>query len=300
MKKIRKISLLFTKISIITVMLLTVSTVVYAVEDYTTLAPLPGTTECGQGTTPNSGTGGCKTNFQTYLPGIFKFAIGLAAGMAFVMITFGGFLYATTDAISGKSQGREYIENALWGLGLVLGAWIILYTINPQILQFDLNLKKPQITYGSVSIVPGVAMTEANLASDQQVRDRLSSSGISTNAPPCRNGETRGCTNLNGLADSTVSGVTGLRQACGTQCQIIVTGGTEPGHTAGSCHTNGTCVDIASNTNINNFLSPGQAPHGNANGQTPTQKTIGNCTYTYENVGDNGAATGAHWHAVCR
>ena len=86
------------------------------------------------------------SKLSEYIPAVFKLSIGIAAVLAFVMITFGGIMYATSDAITGKSAGREYITNALWGLLLVLGAYAILYTINPKILKFDLNLQRPTIT----------------------------------------------------------------------------------------------------------------------------------------------------------
>lgn len=102
--------------------------------DYAVLAPLPGI-----------GENGAKTSLSSYLPAIFNLAIGIAAVLAFVMITFGGIMYATSDAITGKAQGREYLENAIWGLLLVIGAWVILNTINPKILDFKLTLTTPNV-----------------------------------------------------------------------------------------------------------------------------------------------------------
>ena len=99
-------------------------------DEYTPLAPLPGTTN-------EEGT----TNIQTYIPGIFKLAIGIAGVLAVLMIIIGGVEYITTDAIQGKSEGKERIQNALWGLVLVLVSWILLYTINPKLTDFNLNVE---------------------------------------------------------------------------------------------------------------------------------------------------------------
>ena len=55
-----------------------------------------------------------------------------------MMIAFGGIQYMSTDAIHGKSEGRERITYALMGLLLVLFSWILLNTINPDILSFNL------------------------------------------------------------------------------------------------------------------------------------------------------------------
>jgi succinate dehydrogenase/fumarate reductase cytochrome b subunit len=100
-------------------------------DEYTPLAPLPGTTNEGG-----------KTDIQTYIPGIFKLAIGIASVLAVLMIIIGGVEYITTDAIQGKSEGKARIQNALWGLVLVLVSWILLYTINQkQLTIFNLNVE---------------------------------------------------------------------------------------------------------------------------------------------------------------
>src|SRR3989344_6446710 len=99
-------------------------------DEYTPLAPLPGTTN-------EEG----KTDIQTYIPGIFKLAIGIASVLAVLMIIIGGVEYITTDAIQGKSEGKARIQNALWGLALVLVSWILLYTINPKLTVFNLNVE---------------------------------------------------------------------------------------------------------------------------------------------------------------
>jgi len=45
----------------------------------------------------------------------------------------------STDAYSGKSEGKKKITNALIGLLLAGLSWVILYTINPRILDINLN-----------------------------------------------------------------------------------------------------------------------------------------------------------------
>lgn len=114
-------------------------------KDYTLLAPLPGITAPGQTT----------TNIQTYLPGAFTFLLGFAGLLAFVMISWSGFQYMTTDAVFGKSQAKENLTNAIYGLVLVLASYAILYTINPKILDFNLNLQRvPASQSGTVSASP--------------------------------------------------------------------------------------------------------------------------------------------------
>ena len=76
-----------------------------------------------------------------YIKEMFKIGIGLAGVFAVFMIVWGGLEYASTDAISGKSAGKEKIEGALWGLGLALGSFLILNTINPELLQYSGGLE---------------------------------------------------------------------------------------------------------------------------------------------------------------
>src|SRR3989344_1896364 len=99
---------------------------------YTPLAPLPGLpavpyetdTECPLG---------------NYLNIIIKLVIGIAAVLAMVMIVMGGIEYMTSDLISSKESGKDTIRNAILGLLIALGAYLILNTINPQLLSVCLD-----------------------------------------------------------------------------------------------------------------------------------------------------------------
>jgi Zn-finger nucleic acid-binding protein len=118
--------------------------IVVADADYTVLTPLPGTTK-GDCTKP--GDAGCKTDLKTYVEGAFKLAIGIS--IAFVLINFiiGGFQYITSQAMGGKKDGRERIENSIKGLVLVAASWLILYTINPSFT--NINFRIDAIDYGT-------------------------------------------------------------------------------------------------------------------------------------------------------
>ena len=262
------------------------SALAYAQTDkYTVLAPLPGV-----------GNNAAKTTTLTdYLPAIFKLSIGIAAVLAFVMITFGGITYMTTDAIGGKSRGREYITNALWGLLLVIGAWVILNTINPQILSFDLFLKKPDIAAPVDTVVAGITMTPEELAADQLVRGSLGSGIIA--AGPCEAGQTINCVNLNGLQPSVVSGLKALATACG--CTVSITGGTEGGHSTGSCHNpaRGNCVDLHSTTALSTAIANGTqlipcGPYTPATGGNFLWEPAG------QTCGGDVTSSADHWHVV--
>ena len=71
-----------------------------------------------------------------FLVGAFKLAIAAAGVLAVFRIVWGGFTYMTFDSIEGKKDGKEIISKAIGGLILAMAAWLILYTVNKDVLQF--------------------------------------------------------------------------------------------------------------------------------------------------------------------
>jgi len=88
----------------------------------------------------------------SFLSKMYNFGIGLAIALTILRIVYGGFLYSTQEAITGKSKAKQIIQNAFIGLFLVLGSWLILNTISPDILKFAVNLKPiDKATLSSIS-----------------------------------------------------------------------------------------------------------------------------------------------------
>ncbi len=94
--------------------------------EYELLAPLEGYVE------PTTTAG-------PYIVGIFKLIVALAGGLAVVTIIYGGIQYMSTDAFGAKNEAKNTIQNAIWGLLLVIGAWLILYTVNPNLVEINLD-----------------------------------------------------------------------------------------------------------------------------------------------------------------
>lgn len=104
--------------------------------DYTLLEPLPNLT--GKG--PDVVT---TVKFSDYVSYTFNLFIALAAAAAVFMIVFGGFQYMTTDSWKGKTEGMTKVKNALLGLLLVLGSYLLLRTIDPRLVEIPSTLVKP-------------------------------------------------------------------------------------------------------------------------------------------------------------
>jgi hypothetical protein len=69
------------------------------------------------------------------------------------MIVMGGIQYMTSELVSGKAAGKETIMQAILGLLLALGAYAILNTLNPDLLDIGLkNLPTATIEIGNTSI----------------------------------------------------------------------------------------------------------------------------------------------------
>lgn len=109
-----------------------------AEEPYKLLAPLP---------ISETQTMTDQTTAENYIPGIVTLLIGIASVLAVLRIIFAGIKYMSTDAFQGKSEAKGDIQNAIWGLALAMGAWLILNTINPSLTKFNFDI--PGLRQGS-------------------------------------------------------------------------------------------------------------------------------------------------------
>jgi hypothetical protein len=86
----------------------------------------------------SSTAGADATPLATFLSQAFQFGLAIAAALAVIMIVWGGVEYMLSESLFNKEDGRKKIYNAIIGLLLALVSWLILYIINPDILNFKL------------------------------------------------------------------------------------------------------------------------------------------------------------------
>lgn len=84
-----------------------------------------------------------EADFKTYVQYMFNLIIALAAVSAVFMIVWGGFQLMSSDSFQGKTDGRKKLENAIYGLLLVLCSYLILRTIDPRLVEIPSTLVKP-------------------------------------------------------------------------------------------------------------------------------------------------------------
>jgi hypothetical protein len=120
---------------------------------YQLLEPLPcepGTPNCTQdksGDYTISSYDVSDGDIGKYINIMIKIVIGLAAVLAVVMIVMGGMEYMTSELISSKESGKSKMTNAILGLIIALGAYALLYTINPDILRTKIPIEKIAVEY---------------------------------------------------------------------------------------------------------------------------------------------------------
>lgn len=97
----------------------------------TLLQPLP--TESGKFLTEN-------VTLKEYLTWAYKFVLALVGFLAVMMIVIGGVEYIISGANeSMRGEAHKRITSAIYGLILALVAYLVLYTINPSLVNFEDN-----------------------------------------------------------------------------------------------------------------------------------------------------------------
>ncbi|MCR4283989.1 MAG: pilin [Parcubacteria group bacterium] len=112
---------------------------------YELLEPLPGLNETD-------------VTLSSYLSWLFPFALTVTAVLAVVMIVIGGLQLAGGGSEGLKTAGKKRIESAIYGLLLAVSAYLILYTINPNLVNMSLGIdpitKKEDPVDISAPIIP--------------------------------------------------------------------------------------------------------------------------------------------------
>jgi hypothetical protein len=101
------------------------------------------------------------TGLPQYIATGYRFLVGIVAIVATIMVVYGGFRYLIGSATEDVKTGKEIITDAIIGMIIVLGAYVILYTVNPATLtlqmpalpkikrvEYGLNIAPPSNTYG--------------------------------------------------------------------------------------------------------------------------------------------------------
>lgn len=229
------------------------------IPDYVVLAPLPDTTS---GCTGTGADEKCKADINSYLGGFLGLAIGIGAVLAMIYLGFHGFQYAMSDSASVKTAEKEKIWEILQGLLLIIASYAIIYTINPDLLNFSLEITTPKVTAPAVNTTGNGAVPGATVINDP-TRGKYNMNGVYYN--DCGDGTANSCTQVASLNGVSVggSGTAGssVLASFGTQLvqinrdsPLTITEAWPPSRNHGDpCHKYGTCVDAVIR---NNSMTP--------------------------------------------
>ena len=84
-----------------------------------------------------------------YLQGIFKTIVGIVGVLAVIMIVVCGIRLMGSGSAGGKSEAKQCIWNAVFGILLAIGSWLLLNTINPLLLKNDATLSVAPAVVGA-------------------------------------------------------------------------------------------------------------------------------------------------------
>ncbi|HBB44115.1 MAG: hypothetical protein UW27_C0007G0016 [Parcubacteria group bacterium GW2011_GWA1_44_13] len=289
----------FLPILVSLIITLGLGAVVTHAQNYVPLAPLPIGTG---GTVPST------YNLSSYLSGMIKLLIALGGALAVLFAIIGGVQYVVAGiSPDAKSGAKERVTMALIGLAIILTSYLLLNSINPKLVQFNLALEP--VTPKALETFKAVG----TWGDDTAIRNVLLSQDIKINKQNCSMVGQQGCTSVLGLSGQAQVGLQTLAQNCsksetgffGNKCDVTITGGTE--YWLHKSHTNGRTVDLSQGGAggiLNSYIKRGGAvpitncgvksdPHYQPDGASggiyvdePNRDSDGNVT------------SGRHWH-VC-
>lgn len=125
--------------------------------------------------TPITGFPGLNGNNLTtedYVKALYMLSITVAGTLAVVKIIFSGVKYMLSDVVTTKGDAVKDIRGALLGILIVMGAYLILYTINPNLTKLSIFGNAPSLTAlsaGNSAASPTTPRTEADQCPAGQV-----------------------------------------------------------------------------------------------------------------------------------
>ncbi|MBP9728358.1 MAG: hypothetical protein KBD27_03190, partial [Candidatus Moranbacteria bacterium] len=200
--------------------------------EYTLLEKIPGTDAISL------------TDLSQYVSAIYKAALIVVTLSAVLMLSIGGFMYLTSAGnTSSISTAKGIIYDSLIGLVIALSAWLILYIINPDLVEISLTpipaasiVNFPAPTPSGIGTLPPqdtislateiLTMGKITLQGDAQascgmndgtkvsVRRNIEDVAAGKTMRRCSNGcgPTSGCMNFSGISNTMLKAIKAVGQ----------------------------------------------------------------------------------------
>lgn len=140
------------------------------------LVLLPATTHAGDfvnlvGVPGLTGNVNAEGGLNSYINALYRLSISIAALLAVIKIVIAGAKYMLSDIITHKEEAKKDIQGALIGLLIVIGAIIILNTINTDLTNLNLTIDTATVSQDPMTIQEYIAerqqALEDSVADDQ-------------------------------------------------------------------------------------------------------------------------------------
>jgi len=141
---------------------------------YTPLEPLPGQPVAGQGLT-----------FAQYVSNIFTLSIVIGAMVAVAVLVFSGITYMVSEALPSKDWGKRKMKQALWALLILLGSYLILSTINPNLVTLWNPNSQPSNAINPLNPQPFIQQSPSAAQLQQQTQCPGACWNTNLNPPAC-------------------------------------------------------------------------------------------------------------------
>ena len=110
---------------------------------------------------------GQNVNPASYIQNLYVVAFSIGAVIAVVVGVWSGVSYMLSESVTNKSNALGRIKNVGWGFALLLCSYTILDLINPQLVNFNLNL-------GTID----TSVQQGNLAAQETQASQLATNAI--------------------------------------------------------------------------------------------------------------------------
>ncbi len=102
----------------------------------------------------------------------YLYVLGIAGTLAVIMIVFGGVKYITMAGnVSAQGDAKDIIKSAVWGLILLAGAFLVLNTINPSLVELKnpglVQQELPDDEFNPVTVADGGSPTSTVLLAQE-------------------------------------------------------------------------------------------------------------------------------------
>lgn len=158
------------KFFVILTILIAVTGIARAEQQYQVLEPLPSTQyeNCVKESEDNAkciAASGTSEGFNKYVNSVFNVGIIVAIMLAVIMLVIGGIEYMGSEGPFSKESAKKKFQGAIFGLILALGIYLLLSTINPDLVKLNLKIETgepaPSIPTAACTIQPLSAITDA-------------------------------------------------------------------------------------------------------------------------------------------